>query len=44
MKKIKLLIVLSLHFLWASIFVLIVMIWVLIEHIIEQFKIKYYEH
>jgi len=41
MKKLILSIKLLLTFIWASIFVLFVIIWVLIEHIIEQFKIRY---
>jgi hypothetical protein len=41
MKKLILLIKLLFTFLWAVIFVSIIMLWVLLEHIIEQFKIKY---
>jgi hypothetical protein len=41
MKKMLLIIKLMLTFIWAAIFVLFVIIWVLIEHIIEQFKIRY---
>jgi len=41
MKKLILFIKLLFTFLWAVIFVFIIMLWVLLEHIIEQFKIKY---
>jgi len=44
MKKLILFIKLLFNFLWAVIFVTTIMLWVLFEHIIEQFKIKFYEH
>jgi hypothetical protein len=40
MKKLILAIVLFFRFLCAVIFTLILMLWVLFEHIIKQFKIK----
>jgi hypothetical protein len=41
MKKLILLIKLLFNFLWAVIFVFIIMLFVLIEHIFEKFKIRY---
>jgi len=40
MRKLKLSIELFFKFLWAVIFALIIMLWVLFEHILQQFKIK----
>jgi hypothetical protein len=40
MKKVILSIKLLFNLLWAVIFVSIVIIWVLFEHIVEQFKIR----